>query len=82
MKRALLLSLAMLPLAGCTRAPSVEILGSFFPAWLLCLTIAVALTVLARLFLSRLRLSVAYPVLFYPGLAALLTFALWLMFFH
>jgi YtcA-like protein/putative VirB-like lipoprotein len=81
-KRIFLLILAMLPLAGCTRAPSVDILGSFFPAWLLCFTIAVVITVSVSLLLSRFRLSVAYPVLFYLGLAALLTFALWLVFYH
>ena len=82
MKRTFLLILAMLPLPGCTRAPSVDILGSFFPAWLLCFTIALVFTIFVSLLLSRLRLSVAYPVLFYISLAALLTFSLWLVFFH
>jgi YtcA family/Prokaryotic membrane lipoprotein lipid attachment site len=81
-KRTFLTILAMLSLAGCTRAPSVDIVGSFFPAWLLCFTIAVVFTVFVSLLLSRFRLSVAYPVLFYPSLAALLTFALWLVFFY
>jgi hypothetical protein len=72
----------MSSLAGCTRAPSVDILGSFFPAWLLCFTIAVVFTVFVSLLLSRFRLSVAYPALFYTSLAALLTFALWFVFFH
>lgn len=80
MKRASLL-IVMLSLVGCTRAPSIDILGSFFPAWLLCFTIAVVVTVFVSLLLSRFRLSVAYPVLFYPSLAAFLTFALWLIFF-
>lgn len=81
-KRALLLILTMSPLAGCTRAPSVDIVGSFFPAWLLCFTIAVVFTFVVSLLLSRFRLSVAYPVVFYTSLAALLTFAMWLGFFH
>jgi hypothetical protein len=81
-KRASLLVAAMLSLTGCTRAPSVDILGSFFPAWLLCFTIAVIVTVFLSLLLSRLRRIVAYPVLFYPSLVALLTFAMWLVFFH
>jgi hypothetical protein len=72
----------MFTLGGCTRAPSVDILGSFFPAWLLCFTIAVAVAVSVNLLLSRFRLIVMYPVLFYPSLTALLTFALWLVFFH
>jgi hypothetical protein len=82
MKRALPLLLFALILGGCSRAPSVDVLGSFFPAWLLCLTIAVALTALLQVLLSRLRMRVAYPVLFFPSLAAILTLSLWLIFFR
>lgn len=82
MKRALLLLLFIFTLASCSRAPSVDVLGSFFPAWLLCLTISVVLTVFVQLLLSRLRMRVAYPVLFFASLATLLTLALWLIFFH
>jgi heme/copper-type cytochrome/quinol oxidase subunit 4 len=69
-------------LTSCSRAPSVEVLGSFFPAWLVCFIVAIVLTALAHLLMMRLRLKVALPMLAYPGLAALLTFALWLMFFY
>jgi hypothetical protein len=69
-------------LAGCTRAPTVDILGSFFPAWLICLVVAILLTALVRFVLLRLRLKVAFPILVYPSLAALFTFALWLIFFY
>ena len=69
-------------LAGCSRAPSVDILGSFFPAWLVCFAVAVVLTGLARVFLVKFNVRVDLPVLAYPSLAAFLTFALWLIFFH
>lgn len=69
-------------LAGCTRAPSVDILGSFFPAWLICFVAAVVLTALARLLFRKWNLRVELPMLVYPSLAALFTFALWLIFFH
>ncbi len=69
-------------LSGCSRAPSVEVLGSFFPAWLVCFIVAIVLTALARLLVMRLRLNVALPILAYPGLAAFFTFALWLVFFY
>ena len=69
-------------LAGCSRAPSVEVLGSFFPAWLVCFIVAIVLTALARLALLQLRVKVALPILVYPSFAALLTFALWLLFFY
>jgi hypothetical protein len=81
-KYGLLLSLAALPLAGCSRTPSVDVLGSFFPAWLICFAAASLLTALARLILMRLHMKLDLPVLAYPALAALLTFSLWLMFFY
>jgi hypothetical protein len=57
-------------------------LGSFFPAWLICLTLSILLTALARLVLLRLHMNLDLAVLAYPSLAALFTFALWLIFFH
>jgi formate hydrogenlyase subunit 4 len=69
-------------LVGCSRAPSVEVLGSFFPAWLVCFILAIVLTALVRFLLARLRLKVALPILMYLGLAAFFTFALWLAFFY
>jgi fructose-specific phosphotransferase system IIC component len=69
-------------LSGCSRAPSIEILGSFFPAWLVCFIAAIVLTALARLALLRLRVKAALPLLVYPSLAALFTFLLWLLFFY
>jgi hypothetical protein len=57
-------------------------LGSFFPAWLICLTLGILLTALARSVLLRLHMNLDLAVLAYPSLAALFTFALWLIFFH
>jgi hypothetical protein len=67
---------------GCSRAPSFDILGSFFPAWLLCLAASVLVTLAVRWLLLRLHIEIAYPVLTYPSLTALATFALWLTFFR
>ena len=69
-------------LAGCSRAPSVDVLGSFFPAWLVCFLVSIVLTALVRLALLRLRVKAALPILVYPSLAALFTFLLWLIFFY
>jgi hypothetical protein len=77
-----LASLSALPLASCSRAPSVDVLGSFFPAWLVCLTVAVLLAALTRLVLLRFHMDLDLAVLAYPSLAALFTFALWLIFFR
>ena len=69
-------------LSSCSRAPSVQVLGSFFPAWLVCFIVAIVLTALARLALLRLRVKAALPTLVYPSLAVLFTFLLWLIFFY
>lgn len=81
-KRAAVPFFAAFLYAGCSRAPSVDVLGSFFPAWLLCLILAILLTALVRLALSRFHMKLALPVLVYPSLAALFSFALWLIFFY
>jgi hypothetical protein len=76
--------LVSLLLTGCTRAPSVDIIGSFFPGWLICLTIAVVLVFVVRWALVKLRLEseVGPLALFYPCLVTLLTSALWLAYFR
>ena len=76
------LALPSLLLAGCGRAPSFDLVGSFFPAWLACLAVAILLTVLARLFLQRLHVALIFPILTYPSLTAAFAFALWLIFFR
>jgi hypothetical protein len=79
-KSRLLFMAALCP--GCSRAPSFDILGSFFPAWLVCLASAVVLTVGARWLFLRAHIVLAVPILTYPSLTALFTFALWLTFFR
>jgi hypothetical protein len=76
------LMLAVFVLTSCGRAPSFDILGSFFPAWLACLLLGLLLTIAARWLLMRLGIVIAFPVLTYPSLTALITFALWLNFFR
>ena len=70
-----------LRLEGRRRQPSIEILGSYFPAWLICLTFAILLTFLARWLLLRLQIPVVPPILVYPCMTAMFTFALWLVFY-
>jgi len=72
---------APLLLTGCRRAPAFDILGSFFPAWLLCFAVGILLAVLCRALLQS-RVEIAFPVLVYPRLTAILTFALSLAFFR
>jgi hypothetical protein len=71
-------------LAGCSRAPTFNILGSYFPAWIVCGVIGILLTVAVRLFFVRINLEdqlVAPLIVVYPCLTALFTFTLWLLFF-
>ncbi len=77
-----LLLLAVMSCTGCSRAPSFDILGSFFPAWLVCLALGLLLTVTAYWLFLRARVVLALPILTYPSLTALLTLALWLVFFR
>jgi hypothetical protein len=80
----LLLLFAAPSLVSCQRAPSIDVLGSFFPAWLLCLTLGIVVTIGTRFLLSKLHLEEALspPIVMYPCVAALFTFGLWLIFFH
>jgi hypothetical protein len=73
---------ALLLLTSCGRAPAVDVLGSFFPAWLICFVVAILFTAAGRLVLLRFDVNVALPVIFYPSFTAFFTFALWLVFFH
>lgn len=70
--------------AGCSRAPSVNIIGSFFPVWLICLTLGVILTFGVRYLLLRFRIEqeVGPLALFYPCSVILITCLLWLALFR
>jgi hypothetical protein len=76
------LLLALIVSTGCSRAPSFDILGSFFPAWLMCLAVGVVLTAVARWLLVRVRVVLALPILTYPSLTVVFTLGLWFMFFR
>ena len=76
------LTLGAFVLTNCGRAPSFDVMGSFFPAWLACLALALLLTVMAHWVLSRLHIVIALPLLTYPSLTALFTFALWFALFR
>lgn len=74
---------AVLLEAGCSRAPSFNILGSFFPAWLLCGIVGIALAVVTRLIFLRTNFEkeLSPLILVYPCLALFYTFTTWLLFF-
>jgi len=74
---------AVLLNAGCSRAPSFNILGSFFPAWLLCGIVGIALAVVTRLIFLRadFEKELSPLIVVYPCLALFYTFTTWLLFF-
>lgn len=79
-----LTALSSLCCGGCSRAPSVDILGSFFPAWMLCVTLGVVASGLTHWLLDRLKLEkyIFAPVLFYPSVVIAFACLLWLILFR
>ena len=75
---------ACLLLSGCGHAPNIDIIGSFFPVWMICLTLAILLASVVRYLLVRYQLeSEVGPIaLFYPSVVVLFTCVLWLIFFR
>jgi YtcA family len=70
-------------IAGCARAPSFNILGSFFPAWLICMIAGVVLAAVVKWILTALKWEklISWGIIVYPCLAAFFAFTLWLLFF-
>jgi hypothetical protein len=83
-RRAALVAALGSVLTGCERAPSVDVLGSFFPVWMVCLSAAVILTFFARNLVVRCKLEshVGPVALFYPSIVVLFSCLLWLIFFR
>jgi hypothetical protein len=67
-----------------SRAPSLDVFGSFFPVWVLCIAASVLLTLAARFLLVRAHLEadLGPRIIVYPSMAALFACAIWLLFFH
>jgi hypothetical protein len=70
--------------SGCRRAPSIGLYGSYFPGWLICLVLGIALTVAAHLVLRRLEYEVYLRSLglVFISVSITLTCLLWLIFFY
>ena len=64
--------------------PQINVIGSFFPSWMLCAIIGIVVTLLARVLLVRVGIDpyVGPRGLVYPSLAVLVTLVLWLAFFR
>jgi len=75
---------ALALLGGCGRAPTFNILGSFFPAWLFCVVAGLLLAWGANWLFARLQIGkyIQPAILVYPCLAAFFAFTLWLVIFN
>ena len=62
--------------------PQINIIGSFFPSWMLCVLIGIVAALLVRLLLIRTGIdpSVGPPALIYSSFAILVTLVLWVGF--
>jgi hypothetical protein len=74
----------LITLAGCGRAPSFSILGSFFPAWLICLIAGIVVAASVNWILTALKQEtlITWGIITYPCLAAFAAITLWLIFFR
>jgi hypothetical protein len=75
---------ALLPmLCGCSRAPLIDVDGSFLPAWMICLTGGIVVAALTKWQLQRRKLQHRVPlaVIFYPSIVVAVSCLLWLLFF-
>lgn len=72
-------------LGGCEqRVPSINVLGAFFPAWMLCIIIGIVATVVARKVLAAIGLDrwLGPRGAVYPALALAFILVTWIAFFQ
>jgi YtcA family len=76
-------ALSTAALTGCRRSPTFNILGSFFPSWLICLFAGIIFAVISNHLFVRFSLDkeILWPVVLYPCIALFSACALWLIFF-
>ena len=75
--------LAVLSLAGCSTSPAQNILGSFFPAWMLCAVAGIAGAAIVGQVFGALGINrdLIVPPLTYVCIAVAGTLLVWLLWF-
>jgi YtcA family len=68
-------------LAGCDGAPSRSILGSYFPSWMVCALVGIALALVARAMLKATGLlqELPAPLAVLMAFGCAVNFAVWLI---
>ena len=69
--------------SGCSYSPTLDLLGSYFPGWMLCAVLGVAAAVIIRQILAVAGINeyIVAPLLTYAGLAVAATLLAWLFWF-
>ena len=64
--------------------PHINVVGSFFPSWMLCAAIGIVVALIARRLFLRVGIDpyVGPRALVYPSLALLVTLVLWVTWFR
>ena len=65
-------------------SPTVDILGSYFPAWMVCIVIGLTLTLVAHWVVQagQLKPYIGPTPLIYSCLIIIFTFATWILFYQ
>jgi hypothetical protein len=73
----------LLLVCGCSRAPLMDVDGSFMPAWMICLMGGIVVAGLTKWQLLRREMQhrVTLAVIFYPSVVVATSCLLWLLFF-
>ena len=81
MQSRFLLALVSCGLSSCDGAPSRNILGSYFPSWMVCALVGIAAAVIGRSILraTGLLAEVPAPLAVLLAIACAVTFSLWLL---
>ena len=66
------------------RSPTIDILGSYFPAWMICIVSGLTLTLVAHWIVQMCHLKpyLGPAPLIYSSLMIIFTFATWILFYQ
>jgi len=80
-RRAASPGIALSLLSGCSDAPSQNILGSYFPSWMICALVGILLAAVIHrgITLAGIDKAIPAPLLVYLAFATLFAFATWLV---
>ena len=78
--RAIVVAVPLL-LVGCSAAPSRNILGSYFPSWMVCVLIGLGLSAVVHWILVKLDMEkeLPAPILVHLAITIAFSFAAWLL---